>query len=330
MAADSTPLRWGILATGGIAGTFATDLRRHGFDLRAVGSRSVESARAFAATHEIPRAHGSYEELAADPEVDIVYVATPHTMHAENTRLALSHGKHVLVEKAFTLNATEAHDVAQAARAAGRVVMEAMWTRFLPHMVWIRQALAESRIGTVLSVTAEHGQHLPFGDGHRLRDPQLGGGALLDLGVYPLSFLHDVVGAPDGLNARATFTPLGVDASVATVSTHAGGVLATTFSSMDARGRNQATILGDQGRLEIDATWYAPTSVTHKDNAGDVVEVFRADVPARGMQYQAAELERVIRAGDAESPLMPLDESIAVMGTMDRVREQIGLRYPGE
>lgn len=323
-------LRWGILATGGIAHLFTKDLAAHGHTVVAVGSRSLESARAFAAEHNIPRAHGSYESLAADPDVDIVYVATPPPLHAHNALLVLGHGKHVLVEKPFTLNEKEAVIVTDDAHRRRLVVMEAMWTRFLPHMHHVRALIADGRIGTVRSVHAEHAQLLSVDDNHRLRDPHLGGGALLDLGVYPISFLHDLLGAPEDVDARAVMTSTGVDASVATVSAHTGGVLATTFSSMDVRGRNEATVLGTEGRIEIAATWYTPTTVTLRDAAGAVVENFRADVSGRGMQYQAAEMERLVYAKTTGSDLMSPASTVAVMRTMDRVRERIGLRYPGE
>lgn len=328
--ADARPLRWGILATGGIARLFTKDLLAHGHLVHAVGSRSDHAAQRFAQEHGIPRAHGSYEQLVADPDVDIVYVATPHTLHAENALLALEHGKHVLVEKAFTLNEEQARSVTSEARGRGLVVMEAMWTRFLPHMDHVRGLVTQGRIGAVRHIHAEHAQQLRFGDDHRLRDPRLGGGALLDLGVYPLSFLHDLLGEPDILEATAVFAATGVDASVATVSTHSGGALATTFSTMEARGRNEAAVVGSDGRIEIAATWYAPTTVTLRDSSGAVVDQFRAEVAGRGMQYQAAEMERVIREGRSGSDKMTPEQSVDVMRTMDRVRERIGLRYPGE
>lgn len=328
--ATSSRVRWGVLATGGVARLFTADLLAHGHAVAAVGSRSQEGARAFAAEHGIPRAHGSYEALAADPDVDVVYVATPHALHLENALLALRHGKHVLVEKAFTLTEREAVTLTEEARRRGLVVMEAMWTRFLPHMRHVRALLAAGRIGQVRSVHAEHAQLLPFGDEHRLRDPRLGGGALLDLGVYPISFLHDVAGEPVEVDARAVMTRTGVDASVATVSTHAGGVLATTSSSMEARGRNEAWVLGSDGRIDIATTWYAPTTVTLRDADGAVVEELRGDVTGRGMQHQADEVERLVRAGATGGDVMPPEESVAVMRTLDRVRDRIGLVLPGE
>lgn len=334
MSREHTPppggLRWGLLATGGIARIFAKDLIAHGHTVVAVGSRSQQSASEFATEHGIARAHGSYESLVADPDVDIVYVATPHALHAQNALLALGQGKHVLVEKAFALNEREATTVMDEARARGLVAMEAMWTRFLPHMHHVRAVLADGRIGAVRSVQVEHAQLLSFGDDHRLRDPRLGGGALLDLGVYPISFLHDVVGEPEEVDARAIMTSTGVDASVATISTHPGGVLATTFSSMDVLGRNEAHVLGTDGRIEIAATWYAPAAVTVRDATGAVVDEFSAEVSGRGMQFQAAEMERLVHGGLAGSDLMSPAGTVAVMRTMDRIRERIGLRHPDE
>ncbi|WP_114854390.1 Gfo/Idh/MocA family protein [Brachybacterium sp. YJGR34] len=335
MSAEEAPASpdgpgWGILATGGIAQLFTKDLLAHGHRVVAVGSRSAEAAAAFAESFGLPRAHGSYEDLVADPEVDIVYVATPHTLHAANTLLALDHGKHVLVEKAFTLNAPEARAVAERAAASGRVVLEALWTRFLPHMQALRETIASGRIGAVRSVHAVHAQHLQVPDTHRLYDRDLGGGALLDLGVYPISFVHDLLGAPVDLSATATFTDTGVDGAVATVGRHAGGALSTTYSSMIEAGHNSASVLGSEGRIEIAATWYASSAFTVHGPDGSVLEEVRPEVSGRGMQHQAREMERLVRDGLTESPLLPLHESVAVMETLDRVREQIGLGYPGE
>jgi len=323
-------LGWGILATGGIARLFTKDLKAHGHRVHAVGSRTAESAEAFAQEFGIPQAYGSYEDLVDDPQVDVVYAATPHTFHAANARLALEHGKHVLVEKAFTLNAREAREITELARDRGLVVMEAMWTRFLPHMADVRALIAGGAVGEVRSLHADHTQNLPFDETHRLNDLHLGGGALLDLGVYPISFAHDILGPPVDITARATFKPTGVDASVATIFTHGDGAVSTTYSSMQTRGRNQATILGTAGRIEIAATWYAPATVTLYDASGTLVREIVTPVTGRGMQFQAAEVERLVRAGITAGTLMDPQDSVQVMETMDRVREAIGLRYPGE
>ena len=326
---DST-VGWGILATGGIARAFTQDLVLHGHRVEAVGSRSADSAQSFAREHDIPRSHGSYEDLVADPAVDVVYVATPHNFHAAHALLAIAAGKHVLVEKAFTLNATQAQHVVDAADAGGLLVLEAMWTRFLPHMRIVREWIAAGRIGEVRSVHADHTQSLPTEDSHRLNNPALAGGALLDLGVYPISFAHDVLGPVESVVAEATFKSTGVDASVATVLRHRGGTVSTSYSSSETRGSNRATVLGMEGRLELDATWYAPTRVTLHDGDGEVVEVYDEPVTGRGMQHQALEVERLLAAGLTASPLMTPAGSVEVMATMDAVRDRIGLRYPEE
>ena len=323
-------LGWGILATGGIARLFTKDLKAHGYHVQAVGSRTLKSAEAFAEEFEVPQAYGTYEGLVGDPEVDVVYVATPHNFHASNARLALEHGKHVLVEKAFTMTAREAREITELAQERGLVVMEAMWTRFLPHMADVRTLVAEGAVGEVRSLHADHTQHLPFAETHRLNDLNLGGGALMDLGVYPISFAHDILGPPVDVVARATFKQTGVDASVATIFTHGGDAISTTYSSMETRGRNQATILGTNGRIEIAGTWYAPATVTLHDARGVLVQEFSTPVTGRGMQFQAAEVERLIRAGATAGTLMAPQDSIRVMETMDRIRDAINLRYPGE
>lgn len=322
--------RWGILATGGIARLFTQDLRAHGHKVTAVGSRSAASARAFADEFGIARAHGSYAALVADPEVDVVYVATPHNFHADNAVAALKAGKHVLVEKAFTMNADQARQIADLARAGGLLAMEAMWTRFLPHMHFVRDVVRSGRIGEVRSVHADHSQRLTADPAHRLNDPALAGGALLDLGAYPLSFVHDILGAPEEVLARATMRDTGVDASVATIMSHRGGAVSTTYSTMETRGPNRAVVLGTEGRVEIAPVWYSPAPVTVHDARNQVVDSFDEPVSGRGMQHQAAEVERLLVAGETESPVMTLDDSVAVMTTMDRVRAIIGLRYPGE
>ncbi|WP_106538996.1 Gfo/Idh/MocA family protein [Haloactinopolyspora alba] len=322
--------RWGILATGGIAGVFTRDLLAHGHQVAAVGSRSPAGAQRFAESFGIPRAYGSYEELVADPDVDVVYVATPHNFHAANAELALEHGKHVLVEKAFTLTAAEASRITELGRRHGLVVMEAMWTRFLPHMAHVRQLISDGRIGDVRSVHADHTQLLPADEKHRINDPWLAGGALLDLGVYPISFTFDLLGPPVDVHARATFKNSGVDASVATIFQHDNGAMSTTFSSSETRGTNTATVLGTDGRIEIAATWYGPARVTVLDPDGGTVDESDRPVTGRGMQYQAAELERLLRAGESSSALMTPEESVNVMATMDRIRRLIGLRYPDE
>ncbi|PVE90970.1 Gfo/Idh/MocA family oxidoreductase [Microbacterium sp. TPD7012] len=325
-----TGLRWGILATGGIAASFASDLRTAGLDLVAVGSRSQESADAFASRFDIPHAHPSYEALASDPDVDIVYVSTPHPMHHENARLLLEHGKHVIAEKAFTLNRAEAEDLQRLAAEKGLLVTEAMWTRYLPHMIRIREIIAEGTLGEIRAVTADHTQLLPSDPAHRLNALELGGGALLDLGIYPISFVHDILGAPTTIRAVGRLIETGADAEVATVMTHEGGAISTTLSSSRAAGPNTASIVGTAARIDIDHVWYAPTSFRVVLPDGTVHEEYASDIEGRGMQFEALAAERLVAEGNIAGDLLPISETVAIMGTLDEIRSQIGVRYPHE
>ncbi|HEX3958218.1 MAG TPA: Gfo/Idh/MocA family oxidoreductase [Trebonia sp.] len=322
--------RWGILGTGGIARQFTQDLLLAGHTVTAVGSRTRENAEQFAARFELPAAHASYESLVADPSVDLVYVATPHPFHYPNATLALEAGKHVLVEKPFTLNATQAQHLVTHAADKGLLILEAMWTRWLPHMARLREIVAAGTIGELRSMSADHTQRLPDDPGHRLNALELGGGALLDLGVYPVSFASDLFGAPQSIQAVATFKETGADAQVATTFRYAGGQIATTYSASTTRGPNVAVLLGSEGRIEIDSVWYTATGLRVYDADDTLVEDARPLVEGRGMQYQAAEAERLLSEGRIASDILPTQETVAIMATLDAVREQIGLRYPGE
>lgn len=323
-------LRWGILATGYISGLFASDLRTAGLDLRAVGSRSAEGAARFAREHEVPNAHASYEELVADPEVDIVYVGTPHPMHFENTRLALEHGKHALVEKAFTVNAREASELRELAAERGLLVSEAMWTRYLPHMVRIREIVDSGAIGEIRALVADHTQKLPDDPRHRLNALELGGGALLDLAIYPISFAWDFLGAPESVKATARLGETGADTEVGTVMRHASGAISTTLSSSRAAGPSTASILGTEGRIDIDGAFYSSTSFRQVAPDGTVVEAYASDYPGRGMQFEAIAAERLVSEGNLAGDLLPIDETVAIMAALDDIREQIGVTYPTE
>ncbi|MCR2809629.1 MULTISPECIES: Gfo/Idh/MocA family oxidoreductase [unclassified Microbacterium] len=325
-----TGLRWGILATGGIAHAFTRDLRTAGLNVTAVGSRSADSAARFAAEFGIPRVHGSYEQLVSDPDVDIVYVSTPHPLHAQNAILALEHGKHVLVEKPFTLTGAEAAAVRDAAAGTGLLAMEAMWTRYLPHMIRIRELVGSGALGDLRAVFADHTQRISTDPGHRLNALELGGGALLDLGIYPISFAWDILGAPVSVTAAATLGPTGVDGEVATILAHASGALSTSISASHAAGPNTAHIVGTEARIDIDRVWYNPTSFRLVAPDGSVRESFESEVDGRGMQYQAIAAEQYVAEGRSDSEILPIDETVAIMQTLDEIRRQIGLQYPGE
>jgi predicted dehydrogenase len=325
-----TGLRWGILGTGGISTNFTVDLLEGGFTVAAVGSRSTDSAERFAREHGLARAHGSYAELAADPEVDVVYIGTPHPFHAENAVEMLEAGKHVLVEKPFTINAAEARLIADTAARVGRVALEAMWVRFLPHMVRVREIVASGALGDLRSMWAEHSQDLPDDPSHRLNDLGLGGGALLDLGIYPISFTWDVFGAPEQITATAIFKDTGADAQTATLFRYPSGAISSTVCASEAAGANRASILGTAGRLDFEPNWFEPDVVRHIGSDGGVIEEIDTAKDGRGMRYQAAELERLAAAGLSTGDILPIEESVAIMGTLDAIRAQTGLTYPGE
>lgn len=309
---------------------FTSDLLLNGHTVQAVGSRRADAAAQFAVQHGIPTAHASYDELVADPEVDAIYVASPHPFHAEHASLALNAGKHVLVEKPFTLNADEARELVALAEEKGLVLLEAMWTRFLPHMQRIREILEAGTIGEVRSLIADHTQKLSEDPEHRMNSLELGGGALLDLGIYPISFASSLFGAPQAIQAAARFKATGADAQVATIFQYAGGQMASTLSASDTKGPNRATILGSEGRIEIDGVWYSPTSFRVFDSNDAVIEHYVSEVNGRGMQYQASALEELVARGERIDARLPLDETVQIMQTLDDIRAQIGLKYPGE
>jgi predicted dehydrogenase len=323
-------LRWGILGTGGIAHAQTADLLANGFTVTAVGSRSQASADRFAAEFGIPTAHASYEALAQDDRVDVIYVSTPHPLHAPNALLALDAGKHVLVEKPFALNAREAGAVVGRAAEKGLVVLEAMWTRFLPHMSRIRDIVRSGGIGEVRTLISDHTQLLSDDPLGRLRNPLLGGGALLDLGIYPVSFAWDVFGAPSKVFASGTMTQTGVDRQTAMLLDYPEGAQAVLLTALDEPGPNRSTVIGTRGRIDIDSVWYTPTSFTVFDSAGAPTEHYSSDVVGRGMQFQAWELERLVAEGAGPHDVLPPAQSVRIMETLDEVRRQLGLSYPAE
>jgi predicted dehydrogenase len=317
------PLRWGVIGTGSIAASLTADLNlTDSGRVVAVGSRHRESADRFADRFGIPCRHASYEDLVADPDVEAVYVATPHPMHHADTLLALNAGKSVLVEKAFTMNAAEARDLVETARSKGVFMMEAMWTRFLPHMVEVRRLIAEGSLGDLVSVTADHGQWFPKDPNSRLFDRHLGGGALLDLGVYPVSFASMILGRPDRIVAMIDPAFTGVDGQTSMVFGYSNGAQAILTCTSAARTPTRAAIVGTEARIEIDGDFYAPTSFTLIPRNG---APSRFDQPheGRGLRHEANEVARCVRAGLLESPLMPLDETISIMETMDTVLAQV-------
>ncbi|WP_211215364.1 Gfo/Idh/MocA family protein [Actinoalloteichus spitiensis] len=318
------PLNWGIVATGGIAGTVVEDLARLPDAIpHAVSSRRLERAEEFAARHGVRRAYGDYRALLDDPDVDVVYVATPHSQHHEVSRAALLAGKHVLCEKAFTVTVAQAEELTSLARARGLFLMEAMWTRFNPLIRRLGALLADGAVGEVRSVRADFGFAVPYDPAARLWDPAQGGGALLDLGVYPVSFAHLVLGEPTELTVRGSLAANGVDAEAGLLLGYPDGRYASLGCTLVAHQTARASVVGTTGRLELADPFFNPSSLTLVTPGRDP-EVFEHPIEGRGYGHQLREVHRAVRAGEVESPLMRHEESVAVMRTLVRALRGLG------
>lgn len=327
---QANEIRWGIVSTGHIAGVFAADLRLlPDHRVVAVGSRDHARAREFAERHEISRAYDSYAELAADPDVDVVYIATPHSDHAATARLCLEAGKSVLCEKPFTVNAAEAAELVALARWHGLFCMEAMWMWCNPVHRRLYAAIAAGEIGTVRTVTADLGFRATYDAADRLFAPELAGGALLDVGVYPVSLAYRILGSPDAIHASAGLAPTGVDAMTAIQFEYAGGAVAQLAGSFDAVLSGRATITGTEGWIELPTDFQVASFYTvHRTDNEPVT--YRETLAGDGYVYEAQEVARCLRDGRTESELVPLDDTLAVMRILDRVREQTGVHYPAD
>ncbi|WP_078606823.1 Gfo/Idh/MocA family protein [Streptomyces flavidovirens] len=327
-------VRWGVLATGGIASSFTADLlamrETDGAEVVAVASRTTATAKAFADRFGIPRAYGSWAELATDEDVDVVYVAGPHSAHRVAAGMCLEAGRAVLCEKAFTLNSREAEELVAVARRHDRFLMEGMWMYCNPVVRRLVELVQGGAVGEVRTIHADFGLAGPFAPEHRLRDLALGGGALLDLGVYPVSFAHLLLGEPDRVQADALLSPEGVDLNTGMLLGWDSGATALLSCSITADTPITAAVTGTKGRIELGRGFFCPDRfVLHREGAEP--EEFTAGVDGRhSLQYEAAEVMRCLRAGEKESPLVPLAGSLAVMRTLDAVRDRIGVRYPGD
>jgi len=323
-------IRWGILATGSIARAFAEGLPfAPGAKLWAVGSRTKEQADRFGDQHGVPRRYSSYEALVQDPEVDVVYVGTPHNLHRDNTLLALEAGKAVLCEKPFGINASEAREMVETASREGLFLMEAMWNRFHPAVREMTRVLADGAIGEPRMMVADFGLGAPFNPRSRLFDLALGGGALLDLGVYPVALASLLFGRPDGIATRAHLGPTGVDERAGIVFSYDGGRMAVLHTSLLEKTPSEATVFGSEGRLTLHGPIFRPSGLTLA-RTGKAPERMDPPVEGNAYNYEAVEVMRCLRAGETESPSMTLAESLSIMETMDAIRAQWGLRYPGE
>jgi predicted dehydrogenase len=320
---------WGILGPGGIAQAFAKDLTFiEGHTIGAVGSRSITNAQSFANTFG-GTAYGSYEELVADSSIDAIYVATPHPAHHDNVIMALNAGKPVLCEKPFAVNAKQAQAMVDAAAKNEVALMEAMWARFLPHYAKVREIVASGVLGPILSIHADHGQRLADQGIARLVDPQLAGGALLDLGIYPISFAHMILGNPSTITSTAVMTDRGVDAQTSMIFNYDNGAQAVLTTTMIEQTPCRAVVAGLHGWLEIDRTFYNPAIMRVILNDGSVTE-YPNTYTGHGLREQAESFKQIVQSGAVESKVLTWKDTIDIMKSMDTVRSQIGLKYPFE
>lgn len=324
-------VNWGILATGNIARQFARDLALvpDGRAL-AVGSRRAESATAFAEEFGIARAHASYESLVADEEVDAVYVASPHALHPEHVRIALEAGKHVLCEKPVALDRAAAEEMVALATERGLFFMEAMWMATHPVVRAVAQRLRSGELGTPRHLHAELGFVVDAGPDDRLLDPALGASALLDMGIYPLTLAHLLLGEAESLTARATLSERGIDLDAAVVGAYPGGALATMTASMTSWSERSGRIATDRGLVELTPPFHHPeAAVFHPAGGGAPVPIEGVEpVIGKGYGNEIAEVHRCLAAGLLESPLVPHRQTLALMGQLDDVRRQLGVVFP--
>lgn len=325
---DAPPLRWGVMGPGWIAERFVESLQAHTRqEVVAVGSRALPRAQDFAARHEIPTAVGSYAELAQLPEVDVVYVATPHPAHREHAVLSLASGKHVLVEKPIALSAAQAQEIAAKAAETGLFCAEAMWTLFLPKWDVVRQVLEQRMLGEVTAVYADYGEY--FEDGHRIFDASLAGGPLLDLGTYPLAFVTSLLGPHESLAALGQQDRRGVNGQIGATMTHAGGALSVIATTLYGNTRNDITIVGTEAVLTVEPVHNGPGPITVTSADGSRTLTYDEPVgdQVAGLHFQAAEAARRITAGETQTPLRTLDSSIVSLEASDEIRRQLGIDF---
>ena len=329
-AAAAPALRWGVLGTGWIAERFIRSVQRHTRQqFTAVGSRNADRSAGFAAGFGIPGWHGTYEELVADPAVDVVYVATPHTAHLAGARLALEAGKHVLVEKPLALNAAQATEIAQLAAGNGLFCMEALWTFFLPKFDVIRQILDSGMLGEIRTVLADHGEY--FTADHRIMRLDLAGGPLLDLGTYPVSFATWVLPAATEVRAGGQPHPAGVNGQAAAVLSDPRGNQAVLHTTLFSNTPTTATVAGTHGTLTLPGPFYQPGDIVFTAAAGDRRLTYTEPQTSHdALYFEAAEVARCVAGGELESPLRPVADSIRTVRVMDEIRRQIGAAFPGE
>ena len=321
-------IKWGILGTGRIASVFATALQVvENSELYAVGSRDKTKAQAFATEFNIPVSYGSYEELGKDPEIDILYIATPHNLHLENTLLALEHNKHVLCEKPLGVNRKEVEMLIEKVGQKGLFLMEALWSRFLPNIIKTKELVESGVIGDVKLLTAFFAFKSDKGPEHRQFNKDLCGGTVLDIGIYNMFLSLLILGKPESISAMAGLSDQGVDTSCSYTFKYANDTIAVMYSSFVADSPTVAEIHGTKGKIVMEHKWFCPGKVKLIHNDGSE-EVFDFDVERNGYEFEALEVADCILAGKTQSDLWTLNDSLQLVEVMDTVRKQCGIVYP--
>lgn len=321
--------RWGILAPGNISRKFATGLTAlNDAEIFAVGARSQESAAKFASEFDVARQYVGYEKLVADPDVDAIYVSSPHPFHMEHALLCIDHGKPVLVEKPFAINAAQAKIIIDRAREKGVFIMEAMWSRYIPLMLEVKRMVSAGEIGEIRMISSDFGFRTNVNPQGRLFDPAMGGGGLLDVGIYPLSFASMILGKPDRISSMAEIGETGIDEQAAAILGYPSGAMSLISTGVRTQTPGETTIMGTDGRIRIHAPCWIPDKMTV--TRGGETEEIEIPYEGNGYNYEAAEVARCIAAGKLESDAMPHAETLELMETMDEIRGQWGLKYPME
>jgi len=328
----SDQMKWAILGTGKIATRFAeaiNNIPEHA-ELLAVGSRKKETGDAFGDKFNIPRRYTSYEDVAADPDVDIIYIGTPCVYHLRDVAMSLNHDKHVLCEKAFSINAKQAQEMVDLAREKKLFLMEAMWTRFFPIHVRIRELLEEGVIGTANGITINFLAKPPFDLKNRFFDLNLGAGVLLDTASYGVSWASSLFGEPEAVTGLASFGESGADYQTSLVLRYSKGELVCLMSSQISYDDKDAVLFGNTGKIVVHSPWYKPIKMTLHVEGKDPELISLPLDGYTGYEYEAMEVMNCIKAGKTESDIMPLDETLSIMKTLDSVRNQWGHKFPFE
>lgn len=326
-------IRWGILGTGRIAHKFASDLKLvKDAELVAVGSRSQKSADDFNKKFPVKHVHDSYEALVQNPEVDVIYIATPHNLHCENTLLCLRHNKAVLCEKPFAMNSRQAATMISYAKEQKVFLMEALWTKFHPHYLKMQEMIGEGLLGKVRAILVNFGFKPITPIPARLFDPGLGGGTLMDIGIYNVFIAMSILGKPDHIDAVMTPASTGVDEQCAILFRYKNGAMAQLFSTFSSNLATEADICGSEGRIRLTSRFYEPSSTIefYKDRVDSIEIIPVAKEPGFGYQYEARHVNDCLRKRLTESPVVSFNDTLLLMETLDKIRDVAGIRYPAD